>query len=238
MADFTEQNRQYFDKMASTYKDNFANVVESLSNLTRDRRLWMSDKWTDTEAGKGQEIKMLEYACGPGHVSIALAPYVTKVIGLDVSDNMISEFNKNAQEANLSDKMTGRKGDLLAESFSEEMNSPEIFDFDLVVISVALHHFENPGLAMKRLGERLKKGGVCFIIDFVPAQHHEFDKEFAEAGKTVKSHGFSREQTWELFEGAGLSEGFEYEVIQEPINFTKDGKTFEKTIFVAKAKLV
>lgn len=151
---------------------------------------------------------------------------------------MISEFNKNAREAGLADKMTGRSGNLFAENLSEDMASPEVFDFDLVVVSMALHHFENPGLAMKRLGERLKKGGVCFIIDFVPAQHHEFKKEFAEAAKTVKSHGFSREQTWELFEGAGLTGGFEYDVIQEPINFTKDGKSFEKTIFVAKAKLV
>lgn len=56
--------------MADSYKDGFAKAIEAVSNLTRDRRLWISDKWTDTEAGKGQEVKMLEYACGPGHVSI------------------------------------------------------------------------------------------------------------------------------------------------------------------------
>lgn len=65
--------------MASTYKDDFANVVEALSNLTRERRLWISDKWTDTEAGKGQEIKMLEYACGPGHISIVLLRLTSQI---------------------------------------------------------------------------------------------------------------------------------------------------------------
>lgn len=60
--------------MAKSYKDNFANVVETLSRQTRDRRHWISDNWTDTDAGKGQEIKMLEYACGPGHISMVRPP--------------------------------------------------------------------------------------------------------------------------------------------------------------------
>lgn len=166
----------------------------------------------------------------------ALAPYLTQVIGLDVSDNMVNEFNKNVQESGLSDKMIGRKGDLLAESLPDELTRPEYFDFDLVVVSMALHHFAEPEAAMKRLGERLKKGGVCFIIDLVPAQHHGFDKEFAEAGKTVKKHGFSREEMQGLFADAGLREGFDYQAVKEPINFTKDGTTYEKTAFVAKAQ--
>lgn len=165
----------------------------------------------------------------------SLAPYVTKVIGLDVSDNMINEFNKNVLEHGLSDRMTGLKADLLAEKVPAEVSSPEYYDFDLAVVSMSLHHFAEPETAMKRIGERLKKGGVCFIIDFVPEQHHGFDKEFAEAGKTVSKHGFSREEMQSMFADAGLKESFGYEVVQEPIHFTKEGKTYEKTLFVAKA---
>ena len=56
--------------MAKSYKDHVGNAMEMLSRETKDRRHWISDKWTDTDAGKGQEIKMLEYACGPGYISI------------------------------------------------------------------------------------------------------------------------------------------------------------------------
>lgn len=56
--------------MATAYKDRFANVMKILSDETLKHRSWISHRWVDTEAGKDQEIKMLEYACGPGVVSM------------------------------------------------------------------------------------------------------------------------------------------------------------------------
>ena len=56
--------------MASQYRERFGKVTSQLATLVQDRRLWISDKWTDTEAGKEQDLKMLEYACGPGAVSM------------------------------------------------------------------------------------------------------------------------------------------------------------------------
>jgi len=86
MAEFTEKNRQVFEyvypslllsigtkndcsKKAGSYMNDFSGVIRSICNLVEDRRLWISDKWSDTEAGKGQELRMLEYACGPGAIS-------------------------------------------------------------------------------------------------------------------------------------------------------------------------
>lgn len=56
--------------MATAYKDRFANVMKTLSEETFKHRSWISDRWTDTEAGKGKEIRLLEYACGPGVISM------------------------------------------------------------------------------------------------------------------------------------------------------------------------
>lgn len=58
--------------MATAYKDRFANVMKTISEETLKRRSWISDHWTDSEVGmgKGKEIKMLEYACGPGVISM------------------------------------------------------------------------------------------------------------------------------------------------------------------------
>lgn len=161
---------------------------------------------------------------------------MTKAIGLDVSDSMINEYNKTVQEAGLGDKMTARKGDLLAESLSDDALSPELFDFDIVVVSMSLHHFADPGMAMKRLGERLKKGGVFYIIDFVPVGDHGFHGEFAEAAKTVTSHGFTRDDMWNLYSDAGLAKDFDYQVVEEPIEFTKNEQTMRKTAFVARSQ--
>lgn len=63
----------FFDfcsKMATEYKDRFADSIKTLSEQTLKHRLWLSDQWLDTESGKDKDIKMLEYACGPGLISM------------------------------------------------------------------------------------------------------------------------------------------------------------------------
>jgi len=87
MAEFAEKNRQVFEyvhlsvlhwieansdcsKKAASYMNDFSGVIQSICNQVENRRLWISDKWTDTHAGKGQEFRLLEYACGPGAISV------------------------------------------------------------------------------------------------------------------------------------------------------------------------
>ncbi|KAL3491569.1 S-adenosyl-L-methionine-dependent methyltransferase [Aspergillus germanicus] len=236
-SDFAEKNRQVFEKKSRTYKSDFAKGVETLVNVAQSQRTWVSNVWTDTEAGKGKDLRMLEYACGPGHISLALAPFVSSVVGLDISDGMIEEFNKNVHEAGRSDTMTGIKANLLADSAPAEVSGPEYFDFDIVVVSMALHHFEHPGKALKCLGERLKNGGVMMIMDLIPEQHHDHGlHQMGEVVHTISKHGFSAEEMQKMYEDAGAGDGFKYQVIEERLEFTKDGNKFHKTIFVARGQ--
>ncbi|KAF5860185.1 hypothetical protein ETB97_001890 [Aspergillus alliaceus] len=227
--------------MSKTYKAQFEKGMKMIHRVVQEKRLWASDTWTDTETGQGKEIKVLEYACGPGIVSTTLAPFATKVVGLDVAEGMVDEYNSNAREAGFADKMVGRKGDLLVESVSDDLSGPDYSDFDVVFVSMALHHFEKPDLAMKRLGERLKKGGVCLIIDILPhGKHdhnaHEMHNEFAETTHTIKTHGFTLEDMHKLYEAAGVAMKFDFQVIDEPLEFERDGKKFSKTIFIARGQ--
>ncbi|PYH46861.1 class I SAM-dependent methyltransferase [Aspergillus saccharolyticus JOP 1030-1] len=255
MSDFTEKNRQYFDKMATTYIDEFKEFVDANSREVLNRRAWISDTWTDTESGKGKVIKMLEYACGPGPISMALAPFLTKIVGMDVSDGMVSEFNRNAQEAGLGAKMTGVKADLLAETGSEELSAAEYNNFDLVVVSMALHHFETPELALVRLGERLKKGGALMVLDILAQgyhdhhhHHHHHDEhhgehhdsthqklDFGEAEHTIGSHGFTLERIQQLYENAGLGLNFQSELLEHKMAF-KIHEKLPKTLFLARGQ--
>jgi hypothetical protein len=61
-------------QMASTYQSKFADSMKILAEQTLKHRLWLSDRWTDSGAGKGQEVKLLEYACGPGVISMVSNP--------------------------------------------------------------------------------------------------------------------------------------------------------------------
>ncbi|PWY88433.1 putative SAM-dependent methyltransferase [Aspergillus heteromorphus CBS 117.55] len=231
----TEKNRQYFDNLAKSYKDSFKPVLDGICRNVTARRTWISDTWTDTEAGQGKEIKVLDYACGTGVVSLTLAPFVSKIVGMDVADNMINQFNQNAHDAGFGDKMSAIKGDLLSETLSDELSGPEYSDFDIVVVSAALHHFEKPELAMSRFCQRLKKGGVCLIIDIVP-DHHRMAHDFGEAEHTVTNHGFTEEQMRQLHEGAGLNEDFRYQSMNEQFVYQKDGKQRTLTFFLSRGQ--
>ncbi|KAL4759017.1 class I SAM-dependent methyltransferase [Aspergillus foveolatus] len=241
MTDFAEKNRQVFNKQAAVYKSDFEGAVEALVSVVHDQRTWVSDTWVDTEAGKGKEIRALEYACGPGHISLALAPFVSRVVGMDISENMLEEFKKHVHEAGRSDTMVAVKADLVSESSPTEISGPEYFDFDLVVVSMALHHFEHPEKAMNRLSERLKKGGVMMIIDLIPNDHHDHEHDHAllqmgEVVETISKHGFSLDEMRTMYENAGVGNEFKYQVLEKRLPFTKDGKTFEKTIFIARGQ--
>ena len=67
--------------MSKTYKTRFEKGTKLLYRLAQEKRLWGSNVWADTEAGQGKEIKVLEYACGPGVVSTVslLSPLVCVV---------------------------------------------------------------------------------------------------------------------------------------------------------------
>lgn len=40
--------------------------------------------------------------------------------------------------------------------------------FDIAVVGLGFHHFDDPALAAQRLVERLRPGGVLLILDFLP----------------------------------------------------------------------
>jgi SAM-dependent methyltransferase len=92
-------------------------------------------------------------------------------------------------------------GNLLAEELPDTISTPEFFNFDLAVVGMGFHHFDNLELATKRLVDRLKPGGVFLIIDFVTHQ-----KEDSPAIHTIAHHGFDQHQVEKIFAGAGLVE--------------------------------
>ena len=181
-------------------------------------------------------------------LSQAFAPFATKLTGIDLSDNMVAQYNNTARDLNFSPtKMSAQQGDLLLDPIPEYLSGPEYYDFDVVAIGAALHHVESPGLVLKRLAARLRKGGVCLVMDHVSShdqshgQHQEVESFFEEnpdVAATVKTHGFAREEMQRLYEEVGLGGGFEYVVVEEPLEFTMNGRKRQITIFLARGELI
>lgn len=229
-------------------------MIGQITEDLRKHRHWLGLK--DLEASneeRGNEdvqVKLLDYACGPGTVSYvspqkffskALEPYITASTGIDVSTNMVSEFNRRASDAHLRN-FSAIVGDLCSpQGVAEDLQDASLFNFDFAAIGMGFHHLEHLQLSINRLVERLRVGGVLFVIDMLERKgdhglggHGKGDDFTKEAAKTVPhSHGFGREAMKGMFEAAGCK-GFDFVVFERPMVIGEGEDAFEKMGFVAK----
>lgn len=231
-----------------------------MTQEVRDRLEWVGVDWvkagqSEKEHGEKRSLTVLDYGCGPGIMSLvmtsrvsrptsarvnqaqALAPYATEFRGIDVSENMIKEYNNRARARGFSEaQMSATCGDLLApDGPSESIGGPEFYDFDLAVVDLAFHHFQDPALAAKRLVERLKPGkGVLLIVDLVshgPGTHHHGH----HASKGVAHHGFAKQAIEQMLKEAGCVD-LEYTVVEKPFVLGKDDPSMERQVFMIRGR--
>lgn len=213
-----EQNRSYFNAEASSYESKHGKTIEQLIEHIQDRLDFIGADWVDDDddddddqgnasGSQTKSVRVLDYACGTGLISRALAPYTTQCVGVDISENMVAAYNARAENQGLSkDEMFAMPGNLLVPEnpHPAELSEANLFNFDVAAVGLGFHHFTDPDLAAKRLVERLRPGGVLFIVDFLPHEHrHDHG-----ASHTVLHHGFSKERVREIFEKAGAGKGF------------------------------
>ncbi|KAK4232792.1 methyltransferase domain-containing protein [Achaetomium macrosporum] len=201
-----ELNREWFDSLAgSLYKlDWVRDLVQQISIFLRENVEWIGQP-------TGSGLRVLDYACGAGIVSMALAPFASVLRGIDVSDGMVEQYNATARHLGLSpEQMRGIRGSLLEEG-DVAADDPEFTGFHIAVTSMALHHIADPATMIKKLAERLAPGGSLVIVDFVtpespppdqPHHHHHHHP----AAHTITRHGFSEKEMSDMFADAGLSD--------------------------------
>ena len=154
-----------------------------------------------------KQVRVLDYACGPGTITNILVSHATDFVGVDLSDNMVKAYNSRfAPSSDPGDREALKAhavvGDLLLPSGpSPALNSSHFFDFDLVVVGFGFHHFHNLSLAAERLASRLKPGGVLLIVDFV--KHRKYPGEH-DTEDIIAHQGFGEEEVQRIFGGAGL----------------------------------
>ncbi|RDL41048.1 S-adenosyl-L-methionine-dependent methyltransferase [Venustampulla echinocandica] len=251
MSDHTavESNRSHWDENASTYNSKFEKTILQIIAEVQARLDWIGVDWIEDSSGnetsesssKGptKEVRLLDYACGTGLVSRALAPHVTQCVGIDLSEGMVDEYNKTVENQGIPhSEMFAQVGNLLDESDPSPaaLSGPEFYNFDIAVVGLGFHHFDKPSFAAKQLAARLKPGGVLLIIDFLPHGDHKHNHDHP-AAHTVTHLGFSEEAVKTMFEEAGVGGRFEYDVVGKGIVFhgvKEEGNTMSRSVFMAR----
>lgn len=204
----SEDNKNWFSKdvaknwdspekvaMAETIASKFLNFQNALGNE--------HPRWDP------KSTSVLEYACGTGLICQKLAPLTTRIVGLDVSPDMVDVFNQKVKNQGLSsDEISAHVFDFLAEPPESFKPFNLIEQFDIVVVSMAYHHFHDIDIATKRLVQTLKPNGWLFVADMIhgvhPGLHGSWTHEAAHERGVAHMHGIAREMLIENFKNNGL----------------------------------
>ncbi|MCT7609656.1 class I SAM-dependent methyltransferase [Aliarcobacter butzleri] len=138
---------------------------------------------------------ILDYGCGTGLIAFNLVEENNEVLGLDNSYGMIEEFNKKVKEKNLSN-IKAKKHNILEEDLPKN-------SFDLIVISMSLHHIEDIDMFFKKSFEALKNGGYICIND-LDKEDGSFHAKHNNEG--VYHFGFSKDELVETAKKIGFSD--------------------------------
>jgi len=104
--------------------------------------------------------KILDVATGTGDFAIAaLKSGATKIIGIDISKEMVAVGQEKIRKLGLEDKIELRTGD------SEAIQFPDL-SFDAATVAFGVRNFENLGRGLDELFRVLKPGGTLCVLEF------------------------------------------------------------------------
>jgi len=105
--------------------------------------------------------KALDVCCGPGGITLALAPYVQQITGLDLTPAMLNQARAAQAKTNVTNA-EWQEGDVYALPFEDG-------SFTLVISNAAFHHMTDPKAAFAELARVCSPGGRIVLRDVTPA---------------------------------------------------------------------
>ncbi|MEM0518476.1 MULTISPECIES: bifunctional demethylmenaquinone methyltransferase/2-methoxy-6-polyprenyl-1,4-benzoquinol methylase UbiE [Aequorivita] len=147
-----KQVEQMFDTISENY-DGLNRVISLGSDIT-----WR--KKVIAMVAKTQPKTILDIATGTGDLAIQFAEKTNaeKIIGLDISEGMLSVARKKVLNKEISTKIEFVQADSEALPFADN-------SFDAITVSFGIRNFENLEKGLSEILRVLKKGGIFVILE-------------------------------------------------------------------------
>jgi ubiquinone/menaquinone biosynthesis C-methylase UbiE/DNA-binding transcriptional ArsR family regulator len=180
LAQHRTKSREFFDASSDRWDEIRDEMFGSHFYLSALLGLLPSD-WTVADLG-----------CGTGTIAEALAPFVRRVIGVDVSSPMLDLASRRLERFENVDLLPG------------ELESLPLDDdqVDVATMILVLHHLERPEAAIGEAARCLRPDGRLLIVDMLPHDRAEYRMERGHVWL-----GFSEEEINEYLAAAGFGAG-------------------------------
>jgi len=146
--------KEFFNKVAPQWEEINRNYFDET----------IKSKLTELNVLK-KSLILMDLGAGDGFISRFAAPFVKKVIAIDISGEMLRELQRKA-------KFSGIRN---IETIENDAQDVPIADssIDIVCANMYLHHIEQPELALQEMYRIVKSGGMVFLADFY--EHSDSD---------------------------------------------------------------
>jgi ubiquinone/menaquinone biosynthesis C-methylase UbiE len=116
---------------------------------------------------------VLEVACGAAHQGESIAPHVGRVVGADLTPEMLDVARRRLRERSL-DRVALTRADAAVLPFPDD-------SFDLTFCRFAVHHFADPREQLDEMARVSRTGGRVAVVDLISA-----DPDLADAYNDVE----------------------------------------------------
>lgn len=151
---------------------------------------------------------VIDVATGAGHLAHAIAPHVKKVVAFDLTQSMLDQTLKAAQEKGLHNLE-------IVQGPAEKLPFEDA-TFDAYTVRLAPHHFEDLTASVREAARVLKPGGRYLVVDTTSPEDADLARQLDEI-ETLRDpshvHNYSPLEWRQIVEEADLkvihcSEGF------------------------------
>ena len=174
--DSTLNKKQQVEKMFDAISDNYDGLNRVISFGT-------DIKWRKKVLAiiiNHQPESILDIATGTGDLAIKFAEKTsaTKIIGLDLSEGMLSIARKKVADTELKNTIEFIKGDSEALPFKDNM-------FDAITVSFGIRNFENLEKGLSEVLRVIKPKGLLIILETSVPTKFPFKQGYQFHSKTV-----------------------------------------------------